>query len=63
MKIMEKGVQAEITESLEDEKETIIRLKDVGCDNIATDKNGGLRSSSQLKTYVKHVSRFYKVIP
>lgn len=59
--INEKGVQAELMESLEDEPETIIRLRDVGCDNIATDKNAFAGAGSHLKTYVKHVSTFWLV--
>lgn len=41
------------------EKETIIRLRDVGTDNIATDKNrnGDVNTGRQkMKTFVKHVS-------
>ena len=42
------------------EKETIVRLRDVGTDNIATDKNrNGDVGKDRLKTFVKHVSHFH----
>jgi len=57
MAINEKGTQAEIMYTVDDEQETILRLRDAGCDNIATDKLAFYGDTGHIKTYVKHVSK------
>lgn len=54
--VNEQGVQADIVIPVEDEPETIIRYRDAGCDNIATDTGPFFGVNGKLKTYVKHVS-------
>ncbi|KAH3883679.1 hypothetical protein DPMN_007639 [Dreissena polymorpha] len=54
---------ADVNMQTEEEKVTIIRLHDVGTDNIATDKNIHGNPTGRLKTYVKHLTMADTVPP